>query len=132
MLKEAYYRKLFFVAALWNWVAGIPFLFAYRPILRLMGETVPEPPIYLVIMTFLIILFGWGFFLVSRNLANRDIVKMGAVGKLVVFSIALACAIKGDIQWTSLGLFIVDPVFAVLFIEFLYTTERSQSLNEHR
>ncbi len=126
MKKEGFYRKLFLIAALWNWVAGVPFLFFYGPILQMLGENVPEPPLYLLITAVLLVLFGWGFYLVYLNLEkNRDFVKMGAIGKLLVFSIALAFAIKGDIQWASMGLFFVDPVFAVFFIEFLYSTRPS-------
>ena len=41
MQKEGYYRNFFIVAAIWNWIATVPFFFAYGPIFAFLGMEMP-------------------------------------------------------------------------------------------
>ena len=42
MEKENYYRNLFFIGAIWNWMVAIVSTFFYHPMFRLLGMDDPE------------------------------------------------------------------------------------------
>jgi len=125
MEREGYYKKLFFVGALWNWGATVPLFFFYGFIFTLLGEKVPVFPVWLQLFLALAFVFGIGYYWVSKDLSRVEIVKMGAIGKILVFIIPLYYAIRGDIGWIVVGIVFVDLVFAVLFIEFLLRVRKS-------
>jgi len=61
---------------------------------------------------------------VSQDLSkNYGIVKMGVLGKLLVFIGILWTSITGQVHIILLSAGIVDLVFAVLYIEFLKTAK---------
>ena len=85
MDKEKYYKKLFFIAALYNWTASVLFFFTYDYFFPIIGEKVPDSPVFLKQALGLVFAFGLGYYWVSRDLSNTAIVKMGTFGKLFVF-----------------------------------------------
>ncbi len=119
MDKQKYYKKLFFIAALWNWSTSVCFFFTYEYLFPIIGEKVPDSPIFLKQLLGLVFAFGLGYYWVSLNLSNTDIVKMGIFGKLFVFITLLYYAIIGSHVWITVLPGVVDFIFAIFFIQFL-------------
>jgi hypothetical protein len=139
------YSKLFLIAALWNLSIGggallLPALPPWNLSIRGTDLLVPvlinklmfgfESVVTYGITTFglqlayaLIVIFGIGYYFVSRNTEkNRGIVWMGIIGKLAVFSIALTYYPVKIITLFTMLLCFGDFVFACLFIFFLVET----------
>lgn len=115
MLKQDYYQKLFFIGAIWNWVATLTLIFGYKILFPLFGMTLPLYPVFFLMFLGLCFVFGLGYFWVSQDLIkNHDIVKMGILGKLLVFVGLLWASITGQIHFILLGSGIVDLVFATV------------------
>jgi hypothetical protein len=126
MPKQGYYRKMFFIGAVWNWGATLSFALGYTFIFSLFNMELPKYPIFFLLFLGLAFSFGLGYYWVSKDLhANHGIVKMGIVGKLIVFVGILWACIAGQIHFVLLGAGVADLIFAVLFIEFLMTYRRS-------
>ncbi len=120
MKRMAYYKKLFFVGALWNWAAALLFLAAWRQIFNLLGMAELNYPIALHLFLALVIVFGIGYYWVSRDLGNNDnIVRLGIIGKTLVFIIILYHSIRGNVHWAMNTAGGVDLIFAILYLEFL-------------
>ncbi|MBU0996358.1 MAG: hypothetical protein KJ737_27985 [Proteobacteria bacterium] len=120
MPKESYYRKLFFISAIWNWGVTLTFAVGYRVVFPLFGMELPVYPVFFLMFLGLCFVFGIGYYWVSTDLThNRGIVKMGIIGKLLVFAGLLWAGISGQINFIFVGAGIVDLVFATLFIGFL-------------
>jgi hypothetical protein len=128
MSRNLYYRFLFLAAAIWNWVAAlVSVLVLANPVLRpYLGIASPADRLSINLFALSVAVFGLGFYWVSRDItANRDLVKLAAIGKPVVFALFVTHAWLGDIPWMlalpSLG----DLILGLLFVEFLrYTKSR--------
>ena len=127
-----YYKKFFVVAAIWNWVASAVFFCWYRQIFSLFDM---KPLIYPVIMQLflaLVFVFGLGYYWVGGDIEkNHGIVKMGIIGKLLVFILLLIHWIQGNIPFFIFAPGIVDLVFAILFIEFLLNFPKLKRSGNH-
>lgn len=118
--KASYYRKMFFIGAIWNWAATLSFALGYKMIFPLFGMKPPVYPVFFLLFLALAFLFGVGYFWVSLDLGqNHAIVKLGIVGKIVVFVGLTWAALAGNISLLLIGPGVVDLIFAILFIEFL-------------
>jgi hypothetical protein len=123
MEKKEYYKYLFLLAAIWNWIVTVSFLilsFVAPDILSLFGVEIPPSLVFLQMLFVLIGIFGFGFFLVyldSEN--NHGIVQMAILEKISFFVVFLIYFIFGDVGILVLMLVIVDLIFGLLFIEFL-------------
>jgi hypothetical protein len=72
--------------------------------------------------------FGLGYYWVSRDLSkNRDLVRLGAIGKLLVFVVFFGHLILGNITLRLVLPSLVDLLFAILFLEFLACFKRNHS-----
>jgi len=124
MPKEDYYQKLFFIGAVWNWVATATFFLGYKIIFPLFGMKLPAYPVFFLMFLGLCFIFGVGYYWVSKDLSkNHDIVRLGAAGKILVFVFLLWAGITGQIHFILIGAGIVDLVFAILYMEFLSTAK---------
>ena len=125
MPKQAYYRKLFFYGAIWNWAAAGTFIIGYKMLFPIFGMPLPAYPVFFLLFLGLCFVFGLGYFWVSRDIDNNHgIVMMGIWGKLLVFAGLLWASVSGQIHVVLLGAGIVDLLFAVLYLEFLSTAKR--------
>lgn len=118
----AYQRNLFFIGALWNWGAALLFvgLFFINENLLELFLKVPESMLWYFIVFGAVFIFGLGYYWISKDVErNRDIIKMGIIGKVMVFLLFLIYMIKGDITWLLFMAGCVDLVFAVLFKQVL-------------
>lgn len=122
MKNNNYARLMFRSAAAWNWAASLAFFFAYRPIFDLLNMAAPVYPVMLRLFLALAFVFGVGYWWVSGDTGkNRDIVRLGVMGKLLVALIMTAHYLMGEIHLLVAMAGMVDLVYAILFIHFLYT-----------
>ncbi len=131
MTRKDYYRWMFVAGALWNWVATLVLALGYRWIFPLFGMTLPRYPVFFLLFLALAFVYGIGYYWVSRDLdRNHDIVRLGILGKILVFIGLGWGAAAGDLSFLLAGAGLVDLVFACLYMEFLHwvgnQTERSR------
>jgi hypothetical protein len=126
MPKQSYYQKLFFIGAIWNWAATISFALGYKIMFPLFDMELPKYPIFFLLFLGLAFAFGMGYYWVSRDIFNNHgVVKMGILGKLIVF-VGLSWAwLKGEIHFVPASAGAVDLIFAILYIEFLMTYKKT-------
>jgi len=119
MEKKTYYKYLFIVAAIWNWVAGILF------IAEGLGEPVSLLQALYVGLGNTILLGGIGFFFVSLDVKkNNGIALMGIIGKFIAFISVLIYFSLGVGDTFTVIAGTIDLIFALLFIEFLKGVKR--------
>lgn len=114
-------RVLFSIAAAFNVTAGIPILFAMPWLAQWIGmQPVPSEPLFTHLTGVLVLVFGWGYWRVSRDpVANRPIIHMGIAGKSLVVVSVLSDWIGGNTNWLFVLLITGDIVFAALFVDYL-------------
>jgi len=131
MPKESYYRKMFFIGAIWNWVATVSFAFGYPVLFPWFGMKLPLYPVFLQLFLGLAFIFGIGYYWVSRNIYNNHaIVKLGIIGKIFVFLMLLVYLIEGSVTFFPFTAGVVDLIFAILFIEFLIRFSKNKEAKE--
>jgi hypothetical protein len=120
MSKEGYYKKMFFIGAIWNWVATLTFAIGWKFLFPLFGMASPNYLVFYMLFLGLCFVYGIGYFWVSRDISsNHGIVRMGIIGKLLVFTGFLIAWVMGEVPLIIVGSGVVDLIFAILFIEFL-------------
>ena len=116
-------KIMFIVAAIWNLNAAVMFgaiAIFNKGLLSLWYNYIPENMLFFYLFFVAVALFGVGYYWVSQDIVrNRDIIKLGLIGKLAVFGFYLAYTISGDITMMGLSAAGGDLVFAVLFIDVL-------------
>jgi hypothetical protein len=110
-------KTMFLTAAIFNWTVGLALAFKAGLLFELFRVTpAPTEPLFLQLFSWLIIIFGIGYFWASKDLAaNVSIVKLGLLGKLSVVLVVLACILAGVVSWQMMLLASADLVYAALF-----------------
>ena len=119
---EATYKRIFLVGALWNLLGGAFIVAATGWMFSSAGLAEPTPPLYYYAWIALFMTFGFGYYLVSRDMyGNRNIVLLGAIGKIAFSAVFLYdfFAYPHQVPVFFLGPVAGDLVFAALFIMFL-------------
>ena len=117
------HRTLFLAAAAFNALAGLGLIFHGLWFERFGVTPYPDNSFFLALLTCLVLTFGYGYYLVAGDFAtHRPIVRLGAIGKLLVFITALAYFVAGHASWHLALVTAGDLVFAVLFIRALLIT----------
>ena len=128
MPKETYYKKMFFIGALWNWSVSLSFALGYKILFPLFGMELPNYLVFFMMFLGLVFVYGIGYFWVSRDInKNHDIVRMGIIGKLIVFVALLWAWVDGEVPVILVGAGIVDLIFTILFIKFLNTYKQLET-----
>ena len=84
-------KPLFYIAALYDGLLGLLFLFLWRDVFAHFNITPPNHPGYAQFPALLLIIFGLLFLQIARNpAANRD---------LIVYGILLKIAYSGTVFW---------------------------------
>jgi hypothetical protein len=142
-VKTGFWQKMFFVGSLWNIGIGITgLLFTNFIILMMFGKApVAEnlsafihgavPVVnHLQILIFFrffmiaVILFGIGYYWVSRDLmANRAVVWLGLVAKLIIFFTFAFYYMLGQASFFAVLICSGDFIFSIFFIGFLWKTK---------
>jgi hypothetical protein len=114
--RPKYYRLMFLAAALWNALAAVAVLFLInKGNLRTALEAISQELRAACLAT-----FGLGYYWVSRDLSkNHDLVRLGAMGKLLVFVVFFGHLILGNITLRLVLPSLVDLLFGILFLELL-------------
>ncbi len=116
---DAGWKILFTVAAGFNFAVGLPMLLA--PDLMVAAfRMAPQPTLLFVQFTGgLVAIFGLYYTVVARNLARREIVWLGIVGKLFAVGLLTAYFLVGLIPTLAFSLGLGDLAFVALFLWFL-------------
>lgn len=115
---EAFWRGLFAVAAGFNLAVGLPMVLAPGALISLLGMR-PVEPFFPRVAGLLILVFGLGYALVSRDLARREIVLLGVVGKVGVVALLAWSWLDGSVPGSVVALGSGDLLFALAFATFL-------------
>jgi len=128
MQNAGYFKKLFVVGALWNWGAAIFFSgisIFYQPLLPYFLNEIPENMLWFHLFLGLAFVFGLGYYWIGQETErNRDIIKMGIIGKAFVFCMLLYAWITGLVTVLVFLAGIVDLLFAILFTGVLMKLRR--------
>jgi len=131
---------MFFVGSLWNLGIGLTSILLTDFILMMMFGTAPvtenfsalfngtvpaadnlQTVIFFRFFMLAVVLFGIGYYWVSRDLtANRAIVWLGLVAKLIIFFTFIYCFATGRSSGFSALVSSGDFVFSIFFVLFLY------------
>ena len=116
-MKAKSMRIMFTTAAWFNWLAGLAVAVNAELLFGLFRITpLPTEPLFLQLFAWLVIVFGIGYFWVSRDpVANVPIIKLGMIGKLSVVLVSLACVLTGSVSWQMMTLVSADLLYAILF-----------------
>jgi len=122
--RERYYKSLFAVAAIYDILLGITFLFFGRWAFDTLdiAAKYPEGGFLQLIGGFVLVL-GIGYYLIWRGdlWRNRDLVAVGALYKLAYTGVGFAIAITDEVPHALFlwGFGVADAVFLVLMVECL-------------
>lgn len=123
--RRKYYRGLYAVAAVYDTVLGVVFLFFAKWAFESIGalEAYPVEGYIQLIGAFVLVL-GIGYFLIARGdlWQNRDLVLVGALYKLAYTGVAFYIWLTAEVpHWLFLwGFGVADAIFFVLMVECLY------------
>ena len=117
---------MFLTAAIFNWAVGFALAFNAQLLFDLFRVTpAPTEPLFLQLFSWLVIVFGIGYFWVWKDPAgNVPIIKLGILGKLSVVLVALACVVMGAVSWQMMILASADLLYVFLFWRALKTIQK--------
>ena len=116
-MQTGWIKPMFIIAALYDFILGIVFLIAFKPIYRMLGLTLPNHDGYVQFGAALVAIFGVGFWLVARApQRNRDIIIMGILLKLSYAGVVLGHYFFGSVPGIWIPFAWIDLIFAGIFI----------------
>jgi hypothetical protein len=122
MNKNDYYKKMFLIAALWNWIIAILMTLlslALPSITKDFGMDIPLTWFFFHLLYFLVFLFGILFFVTGRELEKyHSLASIFVLEKVGAFIIVLAYYLIGDFNEGALLIGIGDLIFGILFLEY--------------
>jgi hypothetical protein len=112
-------KPLFTVAAIFNFLVGIPLLVAHSRVAPLLGIEGP-PTVWMHIVAAIVVLFGYAYWRIAGDPARfRPYVVLGILGKLAFVVIIYGHWLAGTAPGPVALLVTADLVFALLFIAYL-------------
>jgi hypothetical protein len=128
MNKENYYKWLFTIGAVFNWLMSVSFLVgsvAIPDIFVLFGTSDPPTLFFLHALLGLIFVYGIGYFIVGRDIhKNRGTVWLGVLSKLTFFGFCVIYFLLGDLSFVIVAFGSFDFFFALLFLEFIINYDK--------
>ena len=123
MIRARYASRVFFTAGALNISAGALAFLAPRITARLLGIDRPDNPLFMDLAMWLVVVMGIGYCLVGlAPERNRDLMLIGALGKILVLPLALSAWGRGDVGSGGIGVGLIDFVFALLFFDVMRRT----------
>jgi hypothetical protein len=124
-MSDSAWKFVFAAAAIFNLIAGLPLLLAPTQGLAMMS--LPPQPMMLFVQLAggLIVMFGVAYAVVARNLALREIVWLGAIGKAMAVALLTIHWSAGQISDTVFVMEFGDVAFTLLFLWFLFGGRRA-------
>jgi hypothetical protein len=115
------YRYLFGSAGFFNLLSVVMFLVNYKMYFQSYGYNLAYGPVWTTLYLGFIALFGIGYILVAIDpVRHFSIAILGVIGKIFVFTTFLVFTILGVVAPGVTGVAIIDVIFAVLFIRYLF------------
>jgi hypothetical protein len=121
--KEKYYRSLFAIAAIYDFLLGIIFTFFPRWAFNALGigEKFPAFAGYLTLLGAFVMAIGFAYFLIARGdlQRNRDLILVGVLYKLAYSATAIFYWSKGELPHVAFGAVfgLADAIFFLLMAE---------------
>ena len=110
-------RPFFIVAALYDGILGLVFLFAWAAVYRHFGVTPPNHPGYVQFPALLLLIFASMFIRIARNpVTNRDLIWYGVALKVAYSGTAFWYYLTDNIPTMWLPFAWADLAFLVLFV----------------
>lgn len=107
---------VFAVAAVYDGILGLGFLFAADALLRSFAVTPPNHPGYLQFIAALLIVFGLMFAALARNpIANRNCIPYGILLKVAYCAVAFFHWFAGNLPVVWKPMAVIDLLFLPLF-----------------
>lgn len=117
MKKKPAISLLFYIAALYDGVLGLAFLFASNTVFQWFQVTPPNHPGYIQFPGALLIVFAIMFLAVARNpVANKNLIVYGILLKVSYCGVALFHWVSAGIPGMWKPFVYLDLIFLVLFI----------------
>jgi hypothetical protein len=115
------WRPFFLAAALYDLILGAAFFLLYGPLFETLGIALPNNTSYIHLTAAFVFTQGLGYWFVYQDpLANRGIVKVGVVYKLMFSGLAAYYLAIGELLHPVFALFGgVDLLFMIGFVLFL-------------
>ena len=112
-------RPLFSIAALFNFLVGIPMLVAYPVVSRVLELDGP-PTVWFHIVAAVVVIFGGAYWCIAWDPVRfRPYVYAGIIGKLAFVAIIYGHWLAGGASGRTALLVTADLVFALLFLAYL-------------
>lgn len=122
-MKNTYYKKLYLISALYDFIIGFLFLFFPKKVFELTGMNFPDNPSYLMFCAFIVMFFGVLLFMIYLNLeGSRRMVIFAILVKFsYVYTVGYYYFLVGNeyVDFPFLLFAMFDLIFALLFIESL-------------
>ena len=129
MGQRSYYKRLFVVAAVWNWGAAILFFFWSSQVFTMLKMDPLNHPGIMQLAMGLVFAIGMGHYWVSKDItANRDLVKVGIIAKSFAALVLIFHYAVGNFHVLLALCGGVDLLFVILFFEFLRTGKNFESV----
>jgi len=120
-MTDGVWRNVFLASAIFNWIVGAAMMFDTSEFAAAAGlEVARYDPFYSPVVGWFILLFGFLYLAVWRDLENRAIVLVGAIGKLGAATLAWLGFARGLIPFSLAAISLVDVAFAAAFAAFLF------------
>ena len=117
-MRTRYARRVFAAAGFFNIVVGTSMFLAPLLTMRLLGIARPQSPLFMDMASWLILVLGTGYCLTALNPErNRDLMLVGAIGKLLVLPLMLTAWRRGEVGLSGVVAGSADLVFALLFFD---------------
>jgi len=115
-----YASRIFAVAGIFNLLVGIGGFVAPEVTCGLLGVPLPTNRVFMQLAMWLIIVVGVGYCLTALHPErNRDLMRIGALGKLLVLPIVVLAWRRGDASGAGVVASSGDLVLALLFFDVL-------------
>lgn len=116
---DRFWRRFFWIAALYNFAAGLPIFLWPGFALGVLGAPADGDTLFLRLASFFVCVFGVGYATVARDLRQWGVVVVGTLGKLGAVLLVASAWLAGEIGTVALALVAGDAVFCLFFLAFL-------------
>lgn len=130
--KLKYYKRLFFLVAVYDIFLGIVFMFFTKSIFKLLdiSEKLPEFDGYLTLIGVYVLILGIAYYLIYKGdlYKNRDLILIGVLYKLGYCMVTFYYFIIGDIPHILflLLLGVLDFIMFILMAECYYSISKKK------
>ena len=131
MKRRPYDPALFAAAAAWNLVAAAIFIFRPEIVLARLGISDPAARLLARSLASSVITWGLGYALVAVDGRRfRPFAQLGALSKTIFAAVYAVAFFRGQISLAACSPALVDLLFALLFVEYLWRTGSRKGVDE--